>query len=246
MDWLTQHLDPAEDVHLRSLTNDWTILLLAGPDARDVLSKAARGDWSAAAFPWLSVRRARIGIADAVVMAVSYSGENAYEIHVPNAQLFAAYTALRAAGDVRLFGARAVESMRMEKGYLHWKADILTEFDPFETGLDRFVNLQKGDFVGRDALAHKTPKAKLSVLHVASDTHAAHGGASVMQGDKVVGTVTSRAKGHRTGLNIAYAVLSPHLAVQGTRLHIDICGTLTPAVVAPTCAFDPQGRRVRG
>ncbi|HAR51121.1 MAG TPA: FAD-dependent oxidoreductase, partial [Roseovarius nubinhibens] len=142
MDWLSAHVGPDEDVQLRSLTNDQTILLLAGPKSRDVLSACARGDWSAEAFRWLSLREAFVGIAPVTVMNVSFSGELAYEIHVPNASLYAAYQALRAAGEahgLRLFGARAVESMRMEKGFLHWKADLLTEFDPFETGLDRFV-----------------------------------------------------------------------------------------------------------
>jgi len=105
------------------------------------MSKVSREDWSKEAMPWLRVRECFIGIAPAIVMTVSFSGEWAYEIHVQNNQLYAAYLALQAAGATKLFGARAVESMRLEKGYLHWKADILTEFDPFETGLDRFVCL---------------------------------------------------------------------------------------------------------
>ena len=155
MDWLLTHVTAEEDVSIRSLTNAQTILVLAGPKAREVLSAAARGGWSATDFPWLSVRETQIGIAPATVMGVSFSGELAYEIHIPNESLHAAYLALRKAGEphgLQLFGSRAVESMRLEKGFLHWKADILTEFDPFETGLDRFVNLEKGDFVGKSAL----------------------------------------------------------------------------------------------
>jgi dimethylglycine dehydrogenase len=87
MDWLQMHLRADEDVQIRSLTNDHTILVLAGPKARDVLQAVSRADWSPDAFPWLSVREAFIGIAPAVVMGVSFSGELAYEIHVPNAQL---------------------------------------------------------------------------------------------------------------------------------------------------------------
>ena len=116
----------------------------------------SRDDWSRDAFPWLSVRETAVGIAPAVVMSVSFSGELAYEVHVPNDSLHAAYLALRPAGEdhgLRLFGSRAIESMRLEKSYLHWKSDILTELDPFETGLDRFVRLDGGDFLGRDALA---------------------------------------------------------------------------------------------
>lgn len=122
MGWLKKHLPKDGSVQLRSYTNDYTILVLAGPKSREVLSVCARGDWSASSFPWLSVREARIGHAPAMVMSVSFSGELAYEIHVTNASLFAAYSALMKAGadhGIGHFGARAVNSMRMEKGYLH-------------------------------------------------------------------------------------------------------------------------------
>ena len=92
-----------EDVTIRSLTNDQTILVLAGPNARQVLSDCARGDWSKDAFPWLSVRECFIGFAPATVMSVSFSGELAYEIHVPNASLYAAYLAIREAGNPSIF-----------------------------------------------------------------------------------------------------------------------------------------------
>ena len=251
MDWLTAHLDPAEDVQIRALTNDQTILLLAGPKARAVLSAAARGDWSAAAFPWLSVRECFVGIAPATVLAVSYSGELAYEIHVPNASLYAAWMALRVAGaphGLKLFGARAVDSMRMEKGFLHWKADILTEFDPYETGLDRFVAPDKGPFIGRAALAERHaqgPRRKLVTLAV-DCTHApAPRGASLMNGDRVVGTITSSAWGYRTGLNLAYAFVRPERAAPGTDTQIDILGDLTPAMVIAPSPYDPTFSRVK-
>ncbi len=94
MDWLTQLLREGEDVQPRSLTNYQTILVLAGAKARDVLSACARGDRSVEAFPWLSERECFVGIAPATVMGVSFLGELAYEIHVPNASLYAAYLAL--------------------------------------------------------------------------------------------------------------------------------------------------------
>ena len=241
MDWLTQHLTPDEDVQIKSLTNDQTILVLAGPKARAVLSACARGDWSKEAFPWLSVRECFIGYAPATVMGVSFSGELAYEIHVPNASLYAAYLALRAAGKahgLKLFGARAVEAMRIEKGFLHWKADILTEFDPFETGLERFVKIDKGDFIGRDALRDrqaKRPSKKLVTLKVDATHAPAHGGASLMQGEKVVGTVTSGDWGHRVDMNLAYAFVEPHLANIGSTMQLDLCGDLVAAeVIAPS------------
>lgn len=251
MDWLRAHLDPGEDVTLRNLTDAQTILVLAGPHARDVLSACSRGDWSRAAFPWLSVRECFVGFAPATVLGVSFSGELAYEIHVPNASLFAAYTALRQTGKahgLRLFGARAVDAMRLEKGFLHWKADILTEFDPFETGLARFVAMDKPDFIGKTALQQRMkdgPRRRLVTLDVACDHAPAHGGASVMAQGRVAGTVTSGDWGHRIGRNLAYAFVQPDLADAGSRVEIDMLGTLTPATVIPTGPYDPEYQRMR-
>ncbi len=251
MDWLSAHVREGEDVSLRSLTNDQTILVLAGPKARDVLSAAARGDWAAAAFPWLSLRECFIGYAPATVMGVSFSGELAYEIHIPNASLYAAYKVLRTAGEkhgLRLFGARAVESMRMEKGFLHWKSELLTEFDSLETGLGRFVKLEKGDFVGRDALLKRQdagPTRKLVTLRVDCDHAPAHGGASLMKDGAVVGTVTSGDWGHRVGMNLAFAFIDPAMAAEGTAMQIDLCGDLVGATVIAPSPYDPDFSRMR-
>ena len=252
MDWLTAHVRANEDVQIRSLTNEHTILVLAGPKSRAIMAAASRADWSREAFPWLSVRTCFIGIAPAVVMGVSFSGELAYEIHVPNNQLYAAYLALRQAGeahDMKLFGARAVESMRLEKGFLHWKADILTEFDPFEHGLGRFVKMDKSDFIGKEALEkrHNEGLRRQLVTLEVDCTHApAHGGASVMQGDVVVGTVTSGDWGHRVGKNLALAFVEPSLAEPDTELVVDILGDLVAAKTIPTGPYDPGYERIKG
>lgn len=246
MDWLNAHKRDNEDVQIRSLTNELTILVLAGPKARDVLSACARGDWSQKAFPWLSAREAYIGFAPATVLAVSFSGELAYEIHVPNASLFAAYLALREAGNahgLQLFGARAVDAMRIEKGFLHWKADLLTEFDPFETGLDRFVKLEKGDFVGRDALLARQaegPSKLFVTLEILTSTGPALGGASLIVNDAVVGTITSGEWGHRVGRNLAYAFVNVEFAKIGTMLDLDLCGELVGAKVVQPSPYDPD------
>ena len=250
MDWLSAHLQPDEDVQLRSLTNDHTILVLAGPKARAVLSDCARGDWSAAGFPWLSVSECCIGVAPAIVMGVSFSGELAYEIHVPNASLYAAYLALKEAGaahGLKLFGARAVDSMRMEKGFLHWKADLITEFDPFETGLSRFVRLDKGDFVGKSALLERQAagaNAQLVTLKIDTRKAPAHAGASLMKGGDVVGTITSGEFGHRTDLNLAYAFVRPEFAIDDT-FQLDLCGTLVDAQIIAPSPYDPSFERMR-
>ena len=228
-----------------------TILVVAGPKARDVMQAVSRADWSAAAFPWLSVRECFIGFAPATVMSVSFSGELAYEIHVPNASLYVAYTALREAGrdhGLGLFGAHAVDAMRLEKGYLHWKADILTEFDPFETGLERFVAMDKVDFIGKAALAErrKSPPKKCLVSLCLDDDHApAHGGASLMDGKKVVGTITSGGYGHRVGKNLGYGFIDREFSHVGCRVEIDILGRRVGAVVSDKSLYDPTLGRVR-
>lgn len=248
MDWLTHHMPQDGSVAIRSLTNDYTILVVAGPKARAVLSGASRGDWSATAFPWLSVRRACIGIAPAIVMSVSFSGELAYEIHVPNAQLYAAYLALRQAGaahGLRLFGSYAVESMRLEKGYRHWKADLVTEFNPFESNLARFVKLDQPTFVGKSALEASTPRRSF-VSMVLDCRHApAQGGDSIRSGDRVVGNVTSAGWGHRVGKNIALGFVEPEFASVGTRLKVEVIGQPVPAEVVAECLYDPEYTHVR-
>ena len=252
MDWLQDHLQAGADVHIRPLTNEYTILVLAGPKSREVMQAVSRADWSRAAFPWLSVRECFIGIAQAVVMGVSFSGELAYEIHVPNAQLYAAWLALREAGSAHglgLFGTRAVESMRLEKGYLHWKGDILTEYDPYETGLDRFVRLGKGEFIGKTALTERLaagPRRRLVTLALGCTHAPAHPGASVVLDDAVIGTVTSGDWGHRTGLNLAYAFVHPDHAGEGKQIEVDVLGERIPATVVPAGPYDPDYHRIRG
>ena len=252
MDWLTGHVRAGEDVKIKSLTNDQTILVVAGPKARDVLSACARGDWSTEAFPWLSVRECFIGFSPVTVLGVSFSGELAYEIHVPNASLYATYLALRNAGKAHgltLFGARAIESMRMEKGFMHWKAELITEFDPFETGLDRFVKQEKGEFIGKNALLKRQadgPRRKLVTLQIDATHAPAHGGASLMQGDTVVGTITSGDWGHRVGMNLAFAFVDPELASEGSTMQLDLCGDLIGAKVIAPSPYDSLNALMRG
>ena len=250
-DWLSAHLPQDGSVRITSLTNDHTILLLAGPKARQVLQATTRLDCSGDAFGWLEVRTGFVGIVPAVIMAVSYSGEQAFEIHVPNSQLYAAWLALRAAGaphDMRLFGSMAVESMRMEKGYLHWKADLITEFNPFETGLDRFVTMDK-PFVGRTALQAMLaagPRKRLVSLEIDCAHAPSHGGASVCAAGRLVGTVTSAAWGHRVARNLAYAFVDPGHADVGTSLTVDVMGIPQKARVIAPSPYDPDNLIVRG
>ena len=245
LDWLRSHAPG--NITIKSLTNDMTILVLAGPKARAVLSDISREDWSATAFPWLSVRNAYIGIAPATVMAVSFSGELAYELHIPNASLFAAYRAVRAAGKAHglsLFGARAIESMRLEKGYRHWKSDLITEFDPFESSLDRFVDMGKPEFVGKDALMKRqaAPSSKTFVtLVLNTDEAPAQPGASVRSNAGIIGTVTSADWGHRVHENLAMAFVD----ITDGPIYVDILGRQVAAKVVDPVRYDPKGAHLR-
>ncbi|MEL7174559.1 MAG: aminomethyltransferase family protein, partial [Pseudomonadota bacterium] len=259
-DWLTRRLPEDGSVRLEALTETHTILVVAGPKARAIMAAAApRTDWSAAAFPWLSARRVHVGHVACVAMSVSFSGELAYEIHVPIAQAEAAYRAILAAGGphgLAHFGLHAVEAMRIEKGFRHWKADLIAEFDPFESGLERFVNLEKlVDFPGKAALKAKRNqpmRRRFVTLRIESAAAPAHPGDSVLSGDAVVGTVTSAAWGHRVGENLAMAFVAPEHAPNGRApeelpaLDVLVLGERLPARVVDPARYDPEMTQPRG
>jgi dimethylglycine dehydrogenase len=248
MDWLTAQLQNDASLTIRSLTNDHTILMLAGPKSRAVLAAASRGDRSASAFPRLSVRRACIRITPAVVMSASFSGELACVFHVPNVQLCAAYLALRKAAGahgLRLFGAHTVVAMQLEKAIGIGNADLVTEFTAQESRLVRFVKMDKPTFIGKAALAKSTPKKIFVSLTLDCAHDPVHGGDSIMEKGRVVGTVTSFSWGHRVGSNIAMGLLDPAHAVVGTALHVEVIGAPVPATVVQECLYDRENVQVR-
>ena len=249
-EWLEQHLPADGSIQLKSLTNTHGLLLIAGPKARQLLQAVTRIDCTPSAFKWLDVKSGFVGIAPATIMAISYSGEEAFEIHVPNQQIYAAYQALRKAGqafNLKLFGARAIESMRLEKGFLHWKAELITEFNPLETGLERFIDFNK-NFVGKPALQEMQKKGlrkKLVTLSIACDHAPAHGGASVYAETDVIGTVTSADWGYRVQQNLALAFIDPEFSNVGQKLYVDMLGIKTAATVTQSALFDPDFSRLK-
>lgn len=249
MDWLQERLPADGDIRLRSLTNTHTTLVVAGPNARKVMAAAApRTDWSKETFPWLRVRNVLIGHVEAVTMSVSYSGELAFELHIRNEQLALAFEILWQAGrpfNMKPFGLYATESMRIEKGYRHWKADLLTEFNPFESDLKRFVALDK-DFWGKQALMEQQERGLRRVfvtLAINSETAPAHPGDSVISDGNVVGTVTSAAFGYRVQKNLAMAFIAP--ARCGDDFMVETAAGNLPATRFDTGFYDPENRRVR-
>ncbi len=241
-DWLRAHLPSESNITIESLTNTHTILVLAGPNSRAVLEAAApRTDWSATEFPWLSCKTVFIGHVEAVAMAVSFSGELAWELHIENAQLAKAFELLWSAGkpfSMKPFGLHATESMRLEKGYRHWKADLITEYNPEESDLMRFVKMDK-DFIGKEGLKRQMaagPRARFVTLELQEKDAPAHPGDSIMFEGQAVGTITSAGWGHRTGQNIAMGFIKPDAGTQDLSiLHI---GRETAAVAIPSCIYD--------
>ncbi len=251
MDWLRERLPSDGSIRIQSLTNTYTILVVAGPRAREIMRQAAPGtDWSCEAFGWLQAQNVTIGNAPAVAMSVSFSGELAYELHIANEQLCHAYEVLRTAGDafgMTGFGLYAVESMRLEKGYRHWKADLITEFNPFESGLGRFVDMRK-DFVGKPALEKMIkagPRRKFVSMIIDAAHAPAHPGTSIVCDGQVVGTVTSASWGHRIDKNLAMGFVEPGCAEIGSKLAVDITEGTFPAEVCDECLYDPDNERVR-
>jgi len=249
-DWLRRFM-PAT-VSLREMVATHTILVVAGPDSRALLqSVSPRCDWSKQAFPWLRAKSMFIGHAEVVAMSVSFSGELAYELHVPNEQLYLVWQILHDAGrdfDLGHFGLYATESMRLEKGYLHWKADLIYEHNPYEAGLERFVKLDKGDFVGRDALLEQIergPRKLLVSLTVDCEVGAAHSGDPVFAGAAQIGTITSGSFGHRVGENLAYAYVDPEHSAIDCALELGILGERYPARVVEPVRYDPDNARMR-
>ncbi len=260
LDWLNSH--KPDTVTVTEMAASHTILVVAGPKSRDLLqSLSPRCDWSKAGFPWLNVKEMTLGHAKVMAMTVSFSGELAYELHVPNEQLYLVWKLINEAGpafNLSYFGLYATESMRMEKGYMHWKADLIYERNPMETSLDFFVKMDKPDFVGKKALEAQLEKGnqkQLVTLVIDCELAPAHSGDSIYateaDGTKaLIGTVTSGAYGHRVNKNIAFAFVEPEFASidpvsSETKLSIEILGQHYPAEVSEHCLYDPENALVR-
>lgn len=248
-DWLNAHA--GGHVAVESLVSSHTTLVLCGPHSRELLAAVSpREDWSD--FAMMSARGALLGAVETVVMWISFSGELAFELHTENAQLLQLWQTLVSAGrafGLSLFGLEAAESMRLEKGYLHWKAEIITERTPFEAGLQRFVKFDKADFIGRDAAFAAEaagPEKRLVCLRLeARGIAPAHGGASVYADDRLVGSVTSGGYGYRVEESLAMAYVEADVAEEGRKLGVDVIGERRLATVVPACRYDPSNQRVK-
>ena len=248
--WLEWHLPEDGSVELRNDTEGYGVLTLAGPRSRELLQALVEEDISREAFPFFRARRLEVAGVPTLTLRVSYVGELGFELHHPIDHQRALYDRLQEAGEplgLVDFGYRALDSLRLEKAYRLWGADMSADWTPLEAGLDRFVAFDKGDFVGRDALLRQRDEGirrTLACLTVETDDADSHGNEPVRADSVPIGYVAAGGYGHVVERSIALAYLPVEHADAGTRLTIDILGEPRPAVVVPQPLYDPENLRL--
>ncbi|MCB1445265.1 MAG: FAD-dependent oxidoreductase, partial [Rhizobiaceae bacterium] len=212
--WIEDHIPDGLDVTLTDVTEDYGTLSLMGPKARDVLAAVTDADVSNAAFPFGHVREIAIAGHGVRALRVTYVGELGWELHVPIGATGAIFDVLMAAGaphDIRPVGYRALESLRLEKGYRAWGSDITPNDTPFEAGLGWSVKLRKNtDFLGRRALeqAQTAPRGKVLAGFTVDDPDVVLvGRETILRNGEPVGYLTSGGYGYTVGKNIGYGYL---------------------------------------
>jgi glycine cleavage system aminomethyltransferase T/glycine/D-amino acid oxidase-like deaminating enzyme len=250
--WLRLHRRDGEAVSLREASDELAVIGMWGPRARDVLTAVTGDDVSASALPFRAARTVAIGAAPVLAQRITYVGELGYELYVAPEWAVQVWDALLAAGAVHGIepgGYRVLESLRMEKGYRYMGTDISAGDTPYEAGLGFCVALDKGDFIGRDALAEAAQRGQeraLRTLVVGGEEYLPlYGGEAVRLGGRTAGRVRSCAYGHTVGRNIAYAYLPAETAA-GTPLEVEVLGEPVAAEVAADVLYDPAHARVRG
>jgi 4-methylaminobutanoate oxidase (formaldehyde-forming) len=249
MGWIRKHMPSDGSVNLIEVTSAFAVLNVVGPRARDVLQTLTDDDLSNDAFPYLKIREVELGLATVRAARVGYVGELGWELHVPNEYAGPLYDAIWRAGaghGIADAGYRAIESCRLEKGYLYWSSDITPETNPYEAGLGFCVRLDKGDFVGRAALAkiNEGGPARRLVSFTVDGFAPFHGGETILHDGKVVGSVTSAGFGHTLGKTIAFGYVTVGLAKE-TVFAINAFGTTYSATRGPRCLYDAKGERLK-
>ena len=249
--WLRDHMPDDGSVSIEDVSNDLGCLCLWGPRAREVVTAASRDDFSNEAFPYRGARHVTIGGVPVLAVRLSYVGELGWELYVPNDRGADLWDALWEAGrphGLIAVGAAAFTSMRIEKGYRLWGTDIHTEYNPYEAGLGFAVRLNKGDFIGRDALAEARKaglRRKLCCMTLDDPAAVVMGSEPVMAEGQVLGFVTSADYGYSVGTGIAYAYLPVEYSEPGTRVDILYFNERYAARVVEEPLYDPEGARMR-
>ena len=252
--WLRTHADEGEVITIEDVSGDHATIGLWGPLAREILSTVTEDDTSDSGLP---MRRARpIGIGGAPVLAsrLSYAGELGWELTMDAGWAVAVWDRVWLAGrplGLEPFGYRALDSLRMEKGYRYFGTDMTMLETPFEAGLGAFVRLDTGEFIGRDALraAVEAPvdgvTRRLRTLRFGGTWLPIYGGEAVRRDGEVIGRLRSVAFGPTVPATIGYAYC-PATLTEGTALEVDVFDARIPAEVVADVLVDPDGGRMRG
>ena len=251
LDWIRTHLPCDGSVSVADVSSGQCCVGLWGPRARYLLSRVCDIDISNAAFPYLTAEPITIAEVPALALRVSYVGELGWEIYAPAEQGLRLWDTLWEAGlplGVIAAGGGAFDSLRLEKGYRLYGADIHTEYDPYEAGLGFAVRMEKGDFVGREALGKRRAQGqarRLCCMTLDDPAAVVMGKEPIMDGNRVLGYATSANYGHSIGCGIVYGYLPASHAGAGTRLEVLYFGERLAATVAKEPLYDPSGRKMR-
>ena len=251
-DWIKKWMPKDRSVSFENLTNSIGVLVLAGPRSRDLLSKISNADFSNKAFPWLSAQKIDVGLAPSIAMRMNFVGELGWELHHPIEYQNHIFDRLMEVGDefgVKPFGIRAMDSLRIEKTYKLVGTEMSIEYSAYESGLDRFVHLNKGNFIGRDSLVKWQQDGfdnKMVTLEVFDINDAdALGNNAVYNNGTVVGRATGGNYGFRVKKSLAIAMVKPKFSKVGTELEMDILDKKHKVVIIEDSPYDPTNKKIR-
>ena len=251
-DYLAKARPRDGSVDLAKITTQLGVLVLAGPRSREVLQKLTDTDLSNAAFPWLTGKPISVGAAQATALRVNFVGELGYELHHPIEMQNYIFDKLMEAGrplGIRPYGIKAMTALAIEKSYRLIPRELSIEYAALESGLDRFVHPNKGQFIGRDALVAWRAKGfrnRFVTLEVHGVKDAdARGSEPVFRNGRMAGRVTSGGYGWRVGKSLALAMVEPSAGDAGSELEIQILGEKYRATVIAESPFDPKNERLR-
>ncbi len=249
--WIRDHVPDDGSVQVEDVTSSLACVGLWGPAARLILQPLTTTDISNEAFPYMTSQQLAVGPVPCLALRVTYVGELGWELYCPSEFGLRLWDTVWEAGhshSLTAGGYKAVDSMRLEKGYRVWGADIGPEVNPYEAGLGFAVKLEKGDFIGRAALVkarEKEPATRLACLVLEDPRSVALGSEPVRIAGAIAGRVTSGGYGYTVGRSIAYAYV-PASAQTGTAVEVEIFGTWVSGRISDEPLFDPKGERVRG
>ncbi|HZS75282.1 MAG TPA: FAD-dependent oxidoreductase [Ktedonobacteraceae bacterium] len=251
LSWIRSQMPDDGSVYVNDITSSRCCIGVWGPKARELMQRVSEQDFLNEAFPYLTAQNVTIGQIPALALRVTYVGELGWEIYAPMEYGLKLWDTLWEAGQdlgVVAAGYRAIESLRLEKGYRYWSADISSEYNPYEAGLGFAVKLQKGDFNGKAALERikaEGIRRKLCCLVVDDPAAVGLGGEPLLDGERVLGHVTSAGYGYTVRQSILYGYLPIEYATPGTRVETQMFGIRYGATVMKEPLYDPKNEKVK-